>query len=234
MSYIAILAGISFQRVDNDIVYATVGKTQLTLDAYRPSSPNGKVFIAIHGGGFTGGKKGGNTGELCRYLSGRGFTCFDINYRLQSDVGGTKQDAVNAAIEDATTAFNWVTKNATTYGGNPSRIAIGGSSAGAITALYATYSRRLPVKAVIDLWGGMYGKENDMKRNDPPVLIVHGVNDKLVSISLARAIENRARAVQVPVRFLSHEGGHGMNLNATIKNFTILEHIDSFLRETMK
>lgn len=231
---IALLSCILAQHVDNDIVYATVGNKPLMLDAYRPPIPNGKVFIAIHGGGFTGGNKGGNTGEICRYLSGRGFTCFDINYRLQSDVGGTKQDAINAAVSDAGAAYKWVTENAKTYGGNPLKISIGGSSAGAITALYATYSRRLAIKSVVDLWGGMYGKESDIKRGDAPLLIVHGVSDKVVSITLARAIQNRAKMVQVPVRFLEHDGGHGIDLKAVINKATILEHIESFLHETMK
>ncbi len=234
MSFIAVLACLYLQHIDNDIVYETVGKKPLMLDAYRPATPNGKVFIAIHGGGFTGGNKGGNTGELCRYLSSRGFTCFDINYRLQKDVGGTLQNATNAAVDDAVSAYNWVVKNANTYGGDPRLVSVGGSSAGAITALYATYSRKLPVKSVVDLWGGMYGKENDIKSGSPPLLIVHGINDKVVSIALARAMENRAHMANVSVRFLSHDGGHGIDLNSTIRKATILEHIESFLHETMK
>ncbi len=231
---VALLSFLIAQHVDNDIVYTTIGTKQLKLDAYRPPIPNKKVFIAIHGGGFTGGSKGGNTGELCRYLSKRGFTCFDIDYRLQKDVGGTKQDATNAAVDDAVAAYNWVVKNAENYGGDPRLISIGGTSAGAITALYAAYSRKLPVKSVIDLWGGMYGKENDIKTGSPPLLIVHGINDKVVSIALARAMENRAHAANVSVRFLSHDGGHGIDLNSSIKKATILEHIESFLHETMK
>lgn len=235
MNMIALAVCLSFQHVDNDIVYTTVGTQKLMLDAYRPPTPNGKVFIAIHGGGFTGGSKGGDTGQICRYLSGRGFTCFDINYRLQKDVGGTGlQPSINAAIDDATAAYNWVVQNAKTYGGDPEKIAIGGSSAGAITALYATYSRRLHIKAVVDLWGGMYGKETDMKRNDPPLLIIHGDNDKVVSQSLGLALQNRANAVQVPVQFFSFPGGHGTRLDTVIKKDTVLEHIESFLHAYMK
>jgi hypothetical protein len=51
---------------------------------------------------------------------------------------------------------------------------------------------------------------------------------------LARAIQNRAKMVQVPVRFLEHDGGHGIDLKAVINKATILEHIESFLHETMK
>jgi acetyl esterase/lipase len=234
MSFISLLVCFALQHVDNDIVYSTVGDKQLKLDAYRPPTPNGKVFIAIHGGGFTGGSKGADTGGICRYLSGRGFTCFDINYRLLKDVGGTdKTVAISAAITDATAAYNWVVANASTYGGDPGKIAIGGSSAGAITALYTTYSRRIRVKAVVDLWGGMYGRETDIKQGDAPLLIIHGENDKVVSMSLGRALQNRALAVHVPVQFFSFPGGHGTSLDTVIKRDTVLEHIESFLHESM-
>lgn len=229
----SVLALVPFQTVDRNIVYRKVGDKSLSLDAYKPAQPNGRVFIAIHGGGFTGGAKGGNTGELCRFLVGRGFTCFDIDYRLQKDVGGNIQNAINAAIEDAIAAHSWVTKNASQYGGNPNKIAIGGSSAGAITALYTTYSRRVPVRAVVDLWGGMYGSEKDIRSNDPALLIVHGRNDKTVSFGLAEALNNRAKAVNLRVRFLANDGGHSLDLRTTIDHYTILEHIDSFLREAM-
>lgn len=231
---ISLIAGVLFQHVDNDIVYSTVGKKELTLDAYRPREANGRVFIAVHGGGFKTGSKGGNTAELCRYLSSRGFTCFDINYRLQSDTGGSIQDATNAAVTDVVSAFNWTIKNAKTYGGNPDKIAIGGSSAGAIASLYATYSRRLPAKAVVDLWGGMYSKETDIRKNDAPLLIVHGKSDKIVPYTQATILNNRAKKVGINVRFLSTNGGHSLDLNTSIGGYTIFEHVDSFLRETIK
>ena len=233
MSFIAVLACLSLQHIDNDIVYGTVGEKKLLLDAYRPPTPNGRVFIAVHGGQYTSGAKGGETGEICRYLSKRGFTCFDINYRLQKDVGGDISNALKIAIDDTITAYHWVEKNATTYGGNPGRIAIGGVSSGAVIAMTTAYSRRIGARAVVDLWGGLFGEQSDIHRGDPPLLIVHGLNDKVISIAMARAIENRAKSVKVPVRFLLHRGGHAIDLTKNINRYSVLEHIDSFLRETI-
>lgn len=234
MTTIALAMCLSFQHVDNDIVYSTIGEKKLTLDAYRPPSPSGRVFIALHGGDFTNGAKGGETAELCRYLSKRGFTCFDINYRLQKDVDGDVNKAMAAAVSDSIDAFRWVEKNAKTYGGDPQRISIGGMSAGAVIAMTAGYAKNVGARAVIDLWGGMYGKQTDMKRGGPPLLIVHGLNDKVISIGVARAIENRAKSQQISVRFLLHNGGHGFDLNKSIGSLTLNEHIDSFLREAAK
>jgi acetyl esterase/lipase len=231
---IAILASLMFQHVDNDIVYATTDSKKLTLDAYRPAQPNGRVFIAIHGGEFVKGSKGGETGELCRFLSKRGFVCFDINHRLQKDVKGDMSKALSSAVTDAIEAFRWAETNCAKYGGDKYKISIGGISSGAVIAMTAAYSRGIKVRSVIDLWGGLFGEQSDIKRGAPPLLIVHGLNDKTISISMARAIENKAINVGVPVRFLLHQGGHGIDLNKTINRYTILEHIDSFLRETVK
>ncbi|MBI1334064.1 MAG: alpha/beta hydrolase fold domain-containing protein [Armatimonadetes bacterium] len=229
---VSLVVSLLLQTVDHDIVYSTISGKDLKLDAYRPKDPIGKVFIAIHGGGFVGGAKGGDTAAICQYLSSRGFTCFDIDYRLQSDVGGTIQDAMKAAQADTVVAYNWVVKHAKEYGGNPDKISIGGSSAGAITALAVTYIKRLPVKSVVDLWGGMYGNEKELRKGDPPVLIVHGTADRIVPFVQAQNLANQAKMAGVKYRFLKTNGGHSMNLRTEIDHYTILEHIDSFLRET--
>lgn len=221
------------QQVDRNIIYRTINGKSLHLDVYRATRPNGKVFIAIRGGGFTGGSKGGNTGELSQYLAQRGFTCFDINYRLKSDVGGAIQTAIDAAVEDASAAYNWVVANCSKYGGDPKRIGMGGSSAGAITSLFTTYSRNVPAKAVVDLWGGMYGREADMKRGEAPLIIIHGKNDRTVAFSHATNLESQARREGIKVQFLSNDGGHTLNLNTRINGKTILESIEQFLSETL-
>jgi acetyl esterase/lipase len=229
----AITAILLTQQVDRNIVYRTINGKSLQLDAYRAARPTGRVFIAIHGGGFTGGNKGGNTGELCQYLSQRGYTCFDINYRLQRDVGGTIQTAIDAAVDDASAAYNWAVTNAAKYGGDPKRIGMGGSSAGAITSLFTTYSRNIPVKAVVDLWGGMYGKEADMKRGEAPVIIIHGRNDRTVAFSHGTNLANRAKSEGIRTQFLANESGHSIALNTRIEGKTLLDHIEGFLNENL-
>lgn len=230
----ALLAAILLtQQVDRNVVYRTINGKSLQLDAYRATKPNGRVFIAIHGGGFTGGNKGGNTGELCQYLSQRGYTCFDINYRLQNDVGGTIQTAIDAAVDDASAAYNWAVTNAPKYGGDPKRIGMGGSSAGAITSLFTAYSRNTPVKAVIDLWGGMYGKEADMKKGEAPVLIIHGRNDRTVAFSHATNLVNRAKSEGIKHKLLANESGHSIALGTRIEGKTLLDHVEGFLNENL-
>ena len=231
---IALLACMMFQHVDNDIVYTTMGDKKLMLDAYRPATPNKTVVITVHGGEYVNGSKGGQTAEVCRYLANRGFTCFDIDYRLQKDVGNDLSKVLAASVSDTVEAFHWVETNCRSYGGDPNRISILGISGGAVTAMTAAYSKNVGVHACVDIAGGLFGQQSDIKMGDPPLLIIHGLNDKVISIGLARAIQNRAIRQKVPVRFIQHNGGHKIELTKEVGRFTLLESIDSFLRESIK
>lgn len=88
---------------------------------------------------------------------------------------------MEAACDDMVNAFHFVRDHAPQYRIDPARIAIGGFSAGARTALGAAYGARVPAAAVIALSG--YMSEEDLKRlvtgatGEPPVLLVTGEND---------------------------------------------------------
>lgn len=108
-----------------------------------------------------------------------------------------------------------------------------GGSAGAITALMATYGEfrltRRP-KAIVSLWGGMYGQEKAIKAGDPPVLLVHGTADKTVPFAQSESIANAARKVGIDAVFLRIEnGGHTLPLNLRFQGRMILESVTEFL-----
>ncbi|MBC8066158.1 MAG: alpha/beta hydrolase [Chlorobia bacterium] len=239
VAVVCLLAQGGSVTVDRDIVYGkskgVAGQFELKLDLYRAStSAKAPGVVLIHGGGFTGGSKGGQTGSLSRYLAERGFVCVDINYRLQRDIGGPIRDAILAAVEDAGKALDWMVANADRYGIDKKRLAIGGSSAGAITALFSTYGdnrSKVPVKAVIDLWGGMYGQQSAMKKGDPPMLIIHGTEDRVVSYQLAEALMVRAKEVGVSTELKKVVGaGHGMRLDGKFEGETFNDIILKFLK----
>jgi acetyl esterase/lipase len=219
-----------------DIEYATVGRKSLRLDAYLPAvKVPTPAIVLLHGGGFTGGAKGGYTGELARHLAVEGYAAFDINYRLMGDLGpgATLPKAMEAAREDLARAVEHVTSNSKSYDIDPDRLAVGGGSAGAITALLATYGEdrsARPPKAVVSLWGGMYGQERAIKPGDPPVLLVHGTADKTVPFAHSEAIATASRKAGVEVVLLRIEnGGHTLPLNQRFKGRTILESVTEFL-----
>jgi para-nitrobenzyl esterase len=111
----------------------------LYLNVWAPPSPGPHpVLVWIHGGGFTGGS------AALSYADGAGFAnagivCISVAYRLgvfgfldvEPLLGGSYAGSACNGLRDLIAAFEWVQRNAEAFGGNPSRVTIGGESAGA-------------------------------------------------------------------------------------------------------
>lgn len=88
---------------------------------------------------------------------------------------------MEAACDDMVKAFTFVSANAARYSIDTTRIAIGGFSAGARTALAAAYGERIPVAAVVSISG--YMSTIDLERlvtgaaSEPPALLITGEHD---------------------------------------------------------
>ncbi len=106
---------------------------------------------------------------------------------------------IEAASDDMVKAFRFVESGAARFGVDPARIAIGGFSAGARTALNAAYAERIPVAAVISLSGYMSGE--DLGRHvtgaawEPPAFTVTGENDLDYVARQASTIDRHFSAV---------------------------------------
>jgi acetyl esterase/lipase len=235
--------------VTSDVVYgsATVGapepgSKELLLDIYQPVGDGlpklRPALLAVHGGGFRDGHKAlANFVALCRDLASRGYVCASINYRLQGDDPPTEGDdlqrrAIVAAIEDAGTALIWLHDNAGRYHIDRKRVAVGGGSAGAITSLFLVYlfgDDEYPVRAVLDMWGGLYDRVDQIEAGDPPMIIIHGTEDKTVPFQLAKDIERRTAEVGVHCELLVMEGaGHGIDLGTELDGIILYDRIAKF------
>jgi acetyl esterase/lipase len=101
------------------------------LDLFLPKGTNWPVFIFVHGGNWDAGDKGLRVGgadvydNIGRFYAARGIGVAVINYRLQPTVNWREQ------VNDAAAATAWVHAHIAEYGGNASRIFLGGHSAGA-------------------------------------------------------------------------------------------------------
>jgi acetyl esterase/lipase len=223
--------------VTPNVEYAVVAGKPLRLDVHRPAGKGPfPAIVLVHGGGFTGGSKGaGYTAQLARHLAGHGYAAFDIDYRLKGDLGpgATLEQAMAAAREDLARAVTHVVDRAAAYGVDAERIAVGGGSAGAITALLATYGRdrgSIRPRAVVGLWGGMYGQEASIRKGDPPLLLVHGSADRTVPFAQSEAIAAAARQAGVEAVLVKIEnGGHTLPLDQPFAGRTILESVCEFL-----
>ena len=125
------------------------GTTQtLTLDVYQPAgdvATSRPLIIWAHGGSFIGGTStDGDVVALSQRFAKKGYVCASINYRLGltpfDSVGAVK--AVLRAVQDMKASIRFFYKDKKTtdlYKIDTTNIFIGGSSAGAITALHMAY-----------------------------------------------------------------------------------------------
>jgi acetyl esterase/lipase len=176
----------------------------LKLDMYQPTGDTVSSRPAIvwaHGGSFCCGDK--TSPELvdeATTFSKKGYLNVSIDYRLESPgCSGSFSNCVPAiqeAAADAQTAVRFLRTNATRYGIDPNRIAIGGSSAGAITALNVGYSSSedpsASVRAAVSISGAqlVVGK---ISAGDAPAMDFHCTTDHLVQYQWAVNTINTAK-----------------------------------------
>jgi acetyl esterase/lipase len=153
-------------EIRRDLQYATHDGVALAGDCYAPKAP-GKypVVVAVHGGGWQGGAKGGYR-FWGPYLNQRGIALYAIDYRLAKP----GQPAYPQEVQDVRAAIQFVKSKAADLKADPERVGLMGDSAGAhlaaLTALaydsapfanayasdpYASVNPR--VKAVVGAYG---------------------------------------------------------------------------------
>ena len=117
-------------------------KERCKLDLYLPAdATNCATLVWFHGGALSGGRKDDPfTVKISRSLAQGRVAVVSVNYRLSPTA------KYPAYIEDAAAAFAWVRKNIATYGGDTTKVFVGGHSAGGyLTALVGLDARYLKV-----------------------------------------------------------------------------------------
>jgi carboxylesterase type B len=182
----------------------------LKLDVYAPPASDAvtkrPAIVWIHGGSFSSGDK--TSPELvdeATNFSQQGYMNFSINYRLEPggcSAGGVTASCISAiqeATQDGQTAIAWVRSHASTYGVDPTRIAVAGTSAGAITAAQVGYlTSETPasaVKAAVSLSGANIF--SPITAGDAPALFFHGTADPLVPYQWAVDTVKNAQAAHL-------------------------------------
>jgi predicted esterase len=234
-----------------DLVFATVTKTSdvvygsamniagqtitLTLDVYEPTGDSitqRPAIVWVHGGSFSGGDK--TSPELVdesNTFARKGYLNVSINYRLEPGgcPGTNCITAMSEALADAQAAVRFLRTNASTYAVDVNRIAMGGSSAGAITALNAGFRTAEDPTAAIGAAVSLSGANllSAIGAGDAPSLLFHGTADPIVPYSWATITYNQAIAAGLD-SFLTTFTGAGHVPYATHRA-EILDQTSNFL-----
>ena len=119
------------------LTYASRGGQDLVLDLYLPQKARGRlpVIVFLHGGGWSGGTR--TTGpDFKRFFAQDGFAVASIEYRLTPSI------TFPSNVEDVKTAIRWLRASHETYGLDPGRIGLWGTSAGGHLAAIAGLAPR--------------------------------------------------------------------------------------------
>lgn len=222
----------------------------LYLDVHQPAVARADkaAVLSVFGGGFIVGERDDKyQTALADSLVNRGFTVINIDYRLGLkdsvmvashsrllDIDDLFQYCIDIATEDCAAAIQWVVAHAKDLDIDPSKIALTGSSAGAITILQLDYCRAnslpqasvLPESwrpaAVIPYAGGVMCRKRDLKyaTYPAPTLLMHGTKDKIVAykgfglpghakLFGSKTIDKKMNKQDIPHWFIRFEGiGH--------------------------
>jgi predicted esterase len=234
---------------------------------------NRPAIVWIHGGGFAVGidSMHGLATSVGADYARRGYVGFSIEYRIDTTLVGTGdrppslcqwvQDHENpgdpvwvqrrnqcarnvlAAQRDALAAVRWIRANASRFGIDPDRIAVGGFSAGAVTASNASYqwddvgtvkyftgddlsTAHSKPQAAIGASGCTYsldgGAPSSIGAGDAPISFIHSRFDPAVPYPCIATTVTTARQRGLVAELTSYcdERGHAQNLYAAHKAAT--------------
>ncbi|MGJ8584936.1 MAG: alpha/beta hydrolase [Marinosulfonomonas sp.] len=109
------------------------------------------VLLYIHGGGWAGGSIDLNERAARNIASESGWNVFSISYRL------APEHPYPAGLNDCRAALQWLGQNFAQLGVDPTRIVIGGASAGANLAITTALSEPTPNLLGLLLFYGVFG-----------------------------------------------------------------------------
>ena len=231
-------------RTTTDLV--TGAPLALRTDVIQPTGDTlaaRPAIVWIHGGGFKGGSRT-SMDPVAAEWARRGYVTLSIDYRL--DPGNRCQDvqdgvitdpaqlatetarckrAIEAAQADALEAVAWVRSHAATYRVDPLRVAVGGSSAGAVTAvnvaeranpLGGVIPARYRVGAALAMSGCNYDPAS-IDAYDRPVALLASGHDQAVDFGCVTTTADTAQAKGNIVQrtFYPTESGHALSLYRT-------------------
>jgi acetyl esterase len=132
------------------VVLRNTGGVPLTADVAVPAGKGPyPVLLYLHGGGWVAGSPHSHR-KLGMQFAQAGYLTVNLDYRL------APEHPFPAGLDDCVFAVAWTRENAARYGGNPTRLAIGGDSAGgnlSAATLVALGGGTPAIKAALLIYG---------------------------------------------------------------------------------
>ncbi|HEY4303130.1 MAG TPA: alpha/beta hydrolase [Gemmatimonadaceae bacterium] len=167
-------------NVTRRIAVKNVDGQQLTADVYAPTQ-HGQfpIVVQIYGGSWQHGSPS-DFSKFATWLAADGYVVVAIDYRHAPTYRWPAQ------IDDVNDALRWVAAHGVEYGGDTSRVALIGRSAGAHLATYAAWiSAPIHLRSVISLYGPVDLVTSYEHPPQPDPLGVRPVEESLIGGSLA-------------------------------------------------
>jgi acetyl esterase/lipase len=190
---------------DRNLEFAQADGRSLLLDLYIPHASNQTpgsqpavrlpVLVWLHG--ETGQFAGRYPSPIARMV-GNGYAVASIDYRSSAEATPAQQ------LEDCRAAIRWLRTNADKYSFDADQIGVWGiGEGGRLAALLATSAGLKEadpasrVQAVVDFFGQVDNKglspASFAAKDNAPVMIVHGDNDKAVPVQQSEALDAALR-----------------------------------------
>ncbi len=185
------------------------GGRLITVQEFVPAAPGRyPAVLALYG---SGGIREGWADQPARLLAGQGYSVFVVHYFDRTGTVWADRDTTreNFPVWMGTigSAINFAVQHVSV---DPSRIGLLGFSLGAYLAL-SVASVETRVRAVIEFFGGIPEELHGFPRM-PPVLILHGEQDRVVPVSEAIRLQQLLERTGTPYEMkLYPDAGHGFN-----------------------
>lgn len=205
----------------------------LKLDLYLPQNDTSKqrpLLMLIHGGAFFNGDKASEAYiKWSKHFAALGFVVASINYRMGFLPSADQIDCAGyRAVQDAHAAMRFLVHNAAKYRINTDWIFVGGTSAGAITALNLAfmrnqnrpkstrgnllkddmgniesvspqYTEKFSIKAVANMWGAVHDL-NMIANAKTSIISFHGDADNIVPYGYDHPFNDVLDPVKIALR----------------------------------
>jgi acetyl esterase len=171
----------------DDVVIRSAAGHDLTVDIHVPTGAGPfPVLVYLHGGGWVLGSPKTHRRLGFRFAQA-GYLVFNVHYRL------APEHPFPAPFDDCVHAIRWAVKHAADYGGDASRLAVAGDSAGgnlaAAAAAALADAADVDIKAVLLIYAAL-----DFANMDDGVSFVPG-GDELIEMMVGSYIGHDREAL---------------------------------------